>query len=92
MRRSVLALDRIAAVVLGLALFAAGIAAAGWYTGALRRLWPAFRKRLSTAGFTRSPGLHADARCTAEYGPGRSGDGRGAGKGLADGSSLRCQP
>jgi hypothetical protein len=48
MRRSVLALDRVATVVLGLLLLVTGVAAAGWYTGALRRLWPVFPKRLST--------------------------------------------
>lgn len=50
MRRSVLAVDRIAALLLGLVLLAAGVAAAGWYNGGLRRLWPAFPKELSTAG------------------------------------------
>jgi hypothetical protein len=49
MRRSVLALDRIVAVVLGLILLATGVAAAGWYSGGLRRMWPAFPKKLSTA-------------------------------------------
>jgi hypothetical protein len=50
MRRSVLALDRIVAVLFGLILFVAGVAAAGWYNGGLRRLWTAFPKKLSTAG------------------------------------------
>ena len=50
MRRSVLALDRIAAILLGLILLVLGVAAAGWYNGGLRRLWPAFPKELSTAG------------------------------------------
>jgi hypothetical protein len=49
MRRSVLALDRVMAVLLGLILFVAGLAAAGWYNGGLRRLWPEFPKKLSTA-------------------------------------------
>jgi hypothetical protein len=52
MRRSVLAVDRVTAVVLGLVLLVTGVAAVGWYTGALRRIWPAFPKELSTAGFS----------------------------------------
>lgn len=50
MRRSVLALDRVMAVLLGLVLLVVGVGAAGWYNGGLRRLWPAFPKELSTAG------------------------------------------
>jgi hypothetical protein len=52
MRRSVLGLDRILAILLGLILLAVGAAAAGWHSGGLRRLWPAFPKRLSSAGAT----------------------------------------
>jgi hypothetical protein len=48
MRRSVLGLDRVIAVLLGLILFVVGAAAAAWYTGGLRRLWPQFPKRVST--------------------------------------------
>lgn len=50
MRRSVLGLDRVAAVLLGLVLLTAGIVIAGWYNGTLRHLWPAVPKKLSTAG------------------------------------------
>ncbi|MGX6607465.1 alkaline shock response membrane anchor protein AmaP [Micromonosporaceae bacterium Da 78-11] len=48
MRRSVLGLDRILAVLLGLILFIVGIGAAAWYNGGLRRLWPQFPKQVST--------------------------------------------
>lgn len=50
MRRSVLGLDRVLAVLLGLILLAAGIATAAWYNGGLRKLWPQFPKELSTDG------------------------------------------
>ena len=50
MRRSVLGLDRIVAILVGLLLLVAGIGAAAWYTGGLRRLWPGFPRRLSTDG------------------------------------------
>lgn len=50
MRRSVLGLDRILAVLLGIILLIAGIGAAAWYNGNLRRLWPQFPKKVSTAG------------------------------------------
>lgn len=49
MRRSVLGLDRVMALLFGLILLAFGIAVAAWYNGTLRRLFPAFPKRLSTA-------------------------------------------
>lgn len=48
MRRSVLGLDRILAVLLGLILLVTGIALAAWYNGNLRRLFPQFPKQLST--------------------------------------------
>jgi hypothetical protein len=48
MRRSVLGLDRILAVLLGLILLITGIGIAGWYNGNLRRLFPQFPKELST--------------------------------------------
>jgi hypothetical protein len=48
MRRSVLGLDRTVVVLLGLILTLAGVAAASWYSGGLRRLWPAVPNRLST--------------------------------------------
>ena len=50
MRRFVLGLDRTLAILLGLILFVLGVAAAGWYTGGVRRLWPTFPKKLSTVG------------------------------------------
>ncbi|MBA3488809.1 MAG: hypothetical protein H0T78_04555 [Longispora sp.] len=48
MRRFVLGLDRILAVLLGLILFIAGVGTAAWYNGGLRRLWPQTPKRIST--------------------------------------------
>ncbi|MGX6607095.1 hypothetical protein ACWKSP_33975 [Micromonosporaceae bacterium Da 78-11] len=48
MRRSVLGLDRVLAVLLGLILFGVGVGAAAWYNGGLRRLWPQFPKQVST--------------------------------------------
>jgi hypothetical protein len=48
MRRSVLGLDRVLAILLGLILLAAGITVAAWYNGNLRRLFPQFPKELST--------------------------------------------
>ena len=48
MRRSVLGLDRVVAVLLGVLLLAGGIAMAAWYNGNLRRLFPQFPKELST--------------------------------------------
>jgi hypothetical protein len=48
MRRSVLGLDRILAILLGLILLSTGIAVAAWYNGNLRRLFPQFPKELST--------------------------------------------
>ena len=50
MRRSVLGLDRVIAVLLGLILLLAGIGLAAWYNGNLRRLFPQFPKVLSTDG------------------------------------------
>jgi len=48
MRRSVLGLDRVLAVLLGLILLVAGLGAAAWYNGNLRRLWPRFPRQVST--------------------------------------------
>jgi hypothetical protein len=48
MRRSVLGLDRIVAVLFGLILFVVGVGTAAWYSGGLRRLWPQFPKKVST--------------------------------------------
>jgi hypothetical protein len=48
MRRSVLGLDRVLAILLGLSLFIVGVGAAAWYNGGLRRLWPQFPKQVST--------------------------------------------
>jgi hypothetical protein len=48
MRRSVLGVDRILAVLLGLVLFVVGVGAAAWYNGGLRRLWPQFPTQVST--------------------------------------------
>lgn len=53
MRRTVLALDRIMAVLLGLTLLVAGIAAADWYGGNLHRLWTTIPDTLSTTGADR---------------------------------------
>jgi len=50
MRRSVLGLDRILAVLLGLSLLAFGAAAIAWYGGGLRRIWPQVPKAISTDG------------------------------------------
>ncbi|WP_203790793.1 hypothetical protein [Paractinoplanes rishiriensis] len=50
MRRSVLGLDRVLAVLLGLILLLAGIGLAAWYNGTLRHLFPQFPKTLSTDG------------------------------------------
>ena len=49
MRRSVLGLDRVMATLLGLILLIIGLAMAAWYNGTLRRLWPQFPEKLSTA-------------------------------------------
>ncbi|WP_030441502.1 hypothetical protein [Actinoplanes subtropicus] len=49
MRRFVLGLDRVAAVLLGLIMVMVGVAAADWYNGGIRDLWPAVPKKLSTA-------------------------------------------
>ncbi|HEV2636476.1 MAG TPA: hypothetical protein VGX23_15105 [Actinocrinis sp.] len=49
MRRTVLALDRVTALVLGLILLVVGAAAADWYGGGLHRLWSKVPTRLSTA-------------------------------------------
>ncbi|WP_432574307.1 hypothetical protein [Kineococcus sp. SYSU DK005] len=46
MSRSVLALDRLVALVVGLVLIALGLAAAAWYPGWLARLWPAAPREL----------------------------------------------
>ncbi len=48
MRRFILGLDRILAVLLGLTLLIAGVGAAAWYNGGLRRLWPQFPEQVST--------------------------------------------
>ncbi len=48
MRRRVLGLDRVLAVVFGLILFVFGVGAAAWYNGGLRRLFPQFPKQVST--------------------------------------------
>lgn len=48
MRRRVLGLDRVLAVLFGLVLFVVGVGAAAWYTGGLRRLWPQFPEQVST--------------------------------------------
>ena len=50
MRRSVLGLDRVLAILLGLILLVAGLGAIAWYSGGLRRLWPEFPRRISTDG------------------------------------------
>jgi hypothetical protein len=48
MRRTVLGLDRVLAVLLGVVLLVTGLGAAAWYGGWLRRLWPQFPRQLST--------------------------------------------
>ena len=48
MRRSVLGIDRIVAVLLGLVLFIVGIGAVSWYGGGLRRVWPQFPDEISS--------------------------------------------
>jgi len=48
MRRSVVGIDRVLAVLLGLILVIIGAGAAAWYNGALRRLWQQFPKQVST--------------------------------------------
>jgi hypothetical protein len=48
MRRSVLGIDRVLAVALGLILLVTGVGIAAWYNGNLRRLFPQFPKKLST--------------------------------------------
>lgn len=48
MRRTVLGLDRILAVLLGLIMLTLGAGAVAWYSGGLRRLWPQFPKQVST--------------------------------------------
>jgi hypothetical protein len=50
MRRSVIGLDRLLAIVVGLCLLVIGAAAVAWYAGWLAHAWPATPKRLSTAG------------------------------------------
>lgn len=50
MRRSVLGLDRIIAILAGLILVAVGVAVAAWYQGGLRELLPSVPRRLSTDG------------------------------------------
>ena len=50
MSRSVLRFDRLAALVLGLVLVAAGAAAAAWGLGQLTRVWAGAPQSLSTAG------------------------------------------
>ncbi|WP_045741945.1 hypothetical protein [Actinoplanes rectilineatus] len=50
MRRSVLGLDRAAAILTGLLLVIAGAVIAGWYDGGLVRLWPSVSRELSTGG------------------------------------------
>ncbi len=50
MRRSVIGLDRVIAILLGLILLLAGIGLAAWYNGNLRHLFPQFPKKLSTDG------------------------------------------
>jgi hypothetical protein len=52
MRRTVLGLDRIAAVLLGLVLLALGVVTAAWSNGVLYRLWPQFPHQLSTGRTT----------------------------------------
>ena len=47
MRRSVIALDRVVALLAGLALVLLGAVALGWATGWLPRLWPAVPDRIS---------------------------------------------
>ncbi len=47
MRRLVLGLDRVIAVLFGLILLTAGAAVTAWYSGSLRRLFPQVPKRLS---------------------------------------------
>ncbi|NAZ87477.1 hypothetical protein [Kineococcus indalonis] len=48
MSRSVLALDRLAALLLGLVLLVVGLAAAAWYPGWLARPWPGVPQRVRT--------------------------------------------
>lgn len=50
MSRSVLGFDRLAALVLGLVLVAAGAAAAAWGLGQLTRVWAGAPQAVSTAG------------------------------------------
>ena len=50
MRRSVLGLDRVMAILLGLVLLIVGVGLAAWYNGNLRHLLPQFPKKLSTDG------------------------------------------
>jgi hypothetical protein len=58
MRRSVLALDRVMAILLGLALLAAGVATAGWYDGRLHRVWSAVPEKLSTTAAVNELSTH----------------------------------
>jgi hypothetical protein len=48
MRRRVLGLDRVVALLTGLILLVAGIGTAAWYRGGLRRVWPGAPERIST--------------------------------------------
>ncbi|MFI5493628.1 hypothetical protein [Actinoplanes sp. NPDC051859] len=48
MRRRVLGLDRLIAILLGFALLGGGAALITWYTGDLRRIWPEAPTELST--------------------------------------------
>jgi len=48
MRRTVIGLDRVLAVMLGLVLLVTGVGTAAWYNGGLRRLWPQFPSQIST--------------------------------------------